>query len=118
MARYRTYASGIYGYKYKDLFVEKDREKKVFRVVGLFSKNRKVLTRDYPTPAEAEWFIDLRNASLAEKELIKNLYQYDVSQLSSLLVESMEKDNTEISFWIEKIRDRKNNGLPIDAENY
>ena len=39
MARYRTYASGIYGYKYKDLFVEKDREKKVFRVVGLFSKN-------------------------------------------------------------------------------
>ena len=38
--------------------------------------------------------------------------------LAPLLVESMEKGNTEISFWIEKIRDRKNNGLPIDAENY
>lgn len=118
MARYRTYASGIYGYKYKDLFVEKDKEKKTYRAVGLFSKKRRVLTQDYPTPEEAEWFIDLRSASVAEKELVRNLYKYDVPQLSSLLVESMQKENAEISFWLEKIRDRKAKGLPLDPENY
>lgn len=64
---------------------------------------------------ECEWIIDKATASDETMSIIKQLYGMEIYQLSSLLVELMQKKeqagldtkNAELYKWVEKIRKRK-----------
>ena len=64
---------------------------------------------------ESEWIIDKETANPEELELIKQLYEKEIYQLSSLFIELMQKkekdgldEKEEILYrWIEKVRRRK-----------
>ena len=64
---------------------------------------------------ESEWIIDKETANQEELEIIKQLYDKEIYQLSSLFIELMQKkekdgldEKEEILYkWIEKVRRRK-----------
>ena len=112
MARYRTYKNGITGHRYKGYYIIKGTTKGMFSILNEDKTVFKDKIYDFD---ESEWIIDKETANPEELELIKQLYEKEIYQLSSLFIELMQKkekdgldEKEEILYrWIEKVRRRK-----------
>lgn len=90
MALYREYKNGIYGRRYKKLYIVKEE--------GGYCiyKDKDVLATDekFVEMSEAEWWIDKEVASEEELELMRALYDKEIYILSDLMFRYMEVKNT------------------------
>ncbi len=111
MARYRTYKNGIYGHRYKGLYIIKA-EKGNFSVVD---ENSDIILESLHDYDDCEWAIDKELATEEELTIMQNLYSKEIFQLSSLFVELMQKREREgldekekkLYAFVEKVRKRK-----------
>ena len=112
MARYRTYKNGITGHRYQGYYIIKGDQKGLFQI---WRQDKTVFQDHIYDYDECEWIIDKATASDETMSIIKQLYGMEIYQLSSLLVELMQKKeqagldtkNAELYKWVEKIRKRK-----------
>lgn len=112
MARYRTYKNGITGHRYKGYYIIKGDTKGTFEI---WDKDKTVLQDHIYDYDDCEWIIDKTTAQGNEIEILKELCQKEIYQLSNLLVEFIEKkengdmtaDDVSLYQWVEKVRRRK-----------
>ncbi len=112
MARYRTYKNGITGHKYKGYYIIKGDSKGNFEI---WKEDKSVFKDHIYDFDECEWVIDKVTADAENMNMIKMLYDKEIYQLSSYLVELMQKKEKEgldsknkvLYKWVEKIRKRK-----------
>ncbi len=112
MARYRTYKNGITGHRYQGYYIIKGEQKGLFQI---WKEDKTVFQDHIYDYDECEWIIDKVTASNEEMSIIKQLYEMEIYQLSSLFVELMQKKeregldmkNKELYKWVEKVRKRK-----------
>lgn len=126
MGRFRTYKNGIYGHRYKDLYVvrtvnpEKDKNGKEHQKKGYYVINaeKEKLTDKFDNYWDAEWEIDKITASQDMKEFLQNLYNEDFFTINRFFLQLMEKEEknemneneAEFFYWVKKIRERKAKG--------
>lgn len=119
MARFRHYSNGIYGIKTKGWYAEivsSEGRKKTFRIVD---KDGNRYPEIYDNLDDALWQIDINTATLADKITISKLYQYEIFELSELLIkyyevgDNQDEENKIIGEWIFKVRERKAADLPM-----
>ena len=112
MARYRTYKNGITGHRYRGYYIIKGEKKGLFQIW----KNDKTVYQDHIYDYdECEWIIDKATVSDEEMSMIKQLYEMEIYQLSSLFIELMQKKEREgldqkdlaLYKWVKKVRKRK-----------
>lgn len=112
MARYRTYKNGITGHKYNGYYIIKGENKGEFEI---WNEDKTVFRDKIYDYDECEWIIDKETVNSEEMNMIKQLYQKEIYQLSALFVELMQKKNREgleprsetLYKWVEKVRRRK-----------
>lgn len=112
MARYRTYKNGITGHKYHGYYIIRGKEKGLFEI---WNADKSVFKNNIYDYDECEWIIDKETASEEDLNMIKQLYEKEIYQLSSLFVELMQKKereglefkNANLYKWVEKVRKRK-----------
>lgn len=113
MARYRTYKNGITGHRYKGYYIIKGEEKGLFQI---WREDKTIYQDKIYDYDECEWIIDKVTVSDEEMLTIKQLYAMEIYQLSSLLVDLMQKKEREgdldskskaLYKWVEKVRKRK-----------
>ena len=112
MARYRTYKNGITGHRYNGYYIIKGETKGTF---SIWNEDKSVFKDNIYDYDECEWIIDIETADQETHNMIKMLYGKEIFQLSALMVELIQKrDSQELDAksknlykWVEKIRKRK-----------
>lgn len=112
MAMYRTYKNGITGHKYNGYYIIKGESKGTFAV---WNEDKTVFRDNILDYDECEWIIDKETADSEKYDMIKQLYEKEIYQLSALMVELIQKKDRQgldakskdIFKWIVKIRKRK-----------
>lgn len=92
MARYRQYKNGIFGHKYKQYYIIRGEKKGAFSIMD---ENKNVVADGLEDFDDCEWYIDKTTATEDEIKLMKSLYDKEIFQLSSTLMELMEKNGSE-----------------------
>lgn len=119
MAKYRQYVNGIYGLRENGWYIEVTRgegKKKTFQLIDPLGCRYPDI---YDDEGDAIWQVFLKTSSSSEKELIAQLYQYNVRELNDLLSKYYErgddkdKDKRALGTWIERVRDRKIKDKPM-----
>lgn len=112
MARYRTYKNGITGHRYKGYYIIRGESKGQF---SIWDDSKTVLWDNIYDYDECEWIIDKNKASTEEMKMIKMLYDKEIYELSTLLIEliqerdrqGLDKKKEDLYRWVKKIRKRK-----------
>lgn len=111
MPRYRMYKNGIFGCRYKGLYIVKEEENKTYSVLD---SKKIVLKENMKSYSDCEWEIDKITASPELEKLLKDLYGKNLYVLGNYLAELSDKDDEGLSTaekelyqWIIKIRKRK-----------
>lgn len=115
MAYYRTYKNGIFGCRYKNYYIIRNKEEKIFSVVD---EDKNVIKENMSSFWDCQWEIDKMTASSDLINTLKDLYKKEIYILSGIFVDLMEKDNREgltkeekeYYEWVTKVRQRKAEG--------
>ena len=118
MARYRTYKNGITGHKYNGYYIIKGETKGLY---AIWNEDKTIFREHIYDYEECEWIIDKETTDNEIICKIKQLYEKEIYQLNSLLIELMQKkERGEIDAkgeaiykWVEKIRNRKAEDRPF-----
>ena len=117
MARYRMYKNGIYGHRYKGMYIVKGE-----REFSVLDGNGVVMEKAIPDYEDAEWCIDKRLASPMEIQVMRGLYGMEIYDLSLIMMRFIERKDkgeklseSEESRYelVVKIRGRKADGKPF-----
>ena len=104
MARYRTYKNGITGHRYRGYYIIKGECKGMFQI---WNEEKAVYKKDIYDYDECEWILDKEMSTPEERKQMEQLYCMEIYQLSSLLMELIqkekkEKQDKELYKWVEK----------------
>ena len=121
MARYKQYENGIFGRKYKGLYIVKDSPEKRKSTFSVYQEDKTPLYNSLEDYHEAEWAIDLKTASESEIALIKELEKQEIFELNGEVakyaeiaeIEKLTKEQKVNAMWVEKVRNRKSEGKEI-----
>ncbi len=126
MARFRLYTTtGIFGHRYKGYYIirndshNNNNKKKNYYVVS--SKNEKISGIEHSSYWDAEWEIDKITSSAELLDMLKSLYNEDISKLNQFFSELILKDDEHsltleektLLEWITKIRQRRLENKPF-----
>ena len=103
---YRRYKNGIYGLKYRGLYIIPVDNNKC----QVINDKTFLLMDNIDSREDAIWEIEKKYASDKEKELLKFLYNKDISDLTSYMMDYYEKKDKESKYIYKManiIRDRK-----------
>lgn len=106
---YRRYKNGIYGLKYRGLYIIPVDNNKC----QVINEDKYLIIDDLDSREDAVWEIEKRYASEKEKELLEFLYSKDISDLTSYMMDYYEKKDKEAKYIYNMtsfIRDRKDEG--------
>ena len=83
MARFRQYKNGIFGHRYKNLYIVRNNaeQRKKGKLYWVIDKDNNILFDKTPDYDDCEWFIDCYTATDDEIELYKALYDTQINQL-------------------------------------
>lgn len=112
MAKYRTYKNGITGHRYHGYYIIRGNKKGEFQI---WNEDKSIYQNQVIDYDECEWIIDKATASSEELLMMRQLYELEIYQLSSLFVELMQKKEIEeldhrsemLYKLVEKVRKRK-----------
>ncbi len=106
---YRRYKNGIYGLKYRGLYIIPIDDDKC----QVINDKTFLIIDDLDDRMDAIWEIEKRVASEKEEELLEFLYSKTIPELTSYMVEYFGKKDKESKYiyrMANLIRDRKNAG--------
>lgn len=114
MARFRTYKNGIFGHRYKDLYIVRDIKdgKKNYSVID---SSQNAISGPFSSYWDCEWDIDKRTASPELQSILKSLYDEDFASLSKMYALLLSKqssgeisrEESEFFEWVKKVRSRR-----------
>ena len=118
MARFRQYKNGIFGHRYKDLYVIRTGDSIKDYRYSIIDEDRNLIKSNMMSYWDAEWEIDKLQTPPQEMQVVRKLYAEDIPTLNRFFVQLTERkheealsiEENELLDWIVKIRRRKTAG--------